>query len=96
MIKNKKLFYGLMLISFSILLGLVTYEIVDVSEKSCLISNLQVENKDIEKEVSKLKVSLSQSTSLNNFEDKIKEQGFEEVSKLEYIIVSSNGDIASR
>ncbi len=91
---NAKLFYGLAVISFSLLIGLTVYELTDVTEKSYSITTLQTENKEIKKEIAGLKVSLSQSTSLNNFEDKIKEKGFEEISKLEYILVSSNGEIA--
>ncbi|MFA7142114.1 MAG: hypothetical protein WC157_02310 [Candidatus Paceibacterota bacterium] len=91
---NTKLFYGLAVISFSLLIGLTVYELTDVTEKSYSITTLQTENKEIKKEIAGLKVSLSQSTSLNNFEDKIKEKGFEEISKLEYILVSSNGEIA--
>lgn len=91
---NTKLFYGLAVISFSLLIGLTVYELTDVTEKSYSITTIQTENKEIKKEIAGLKVSLSQSTSLNNFEDKIKEKGFEEISKLEYILVSSNGEIA--
>lgn len=91
---NAKLFYGLAVISFSLLIGLTVYELTDVTEKSYSITTIQTENKEIKKEIAGLKVSLSQSTSLNNFEDKIKEKGFEEISKLEYILVSSNGEIA--
>ncbi|MGI6340974.1 MAG: hypothetical protein ACOX0B_02070 [Minisyncoccales bacterium] len=96
MARHTKLFYGLAVISFSLLLGLTIYELVDVSEKSYSIGAVQSENKSIKKEIAGLKVSLSQSTSLNNFEDKITEKGFEQIGKFEYIIVSSNGDIASR
>ena len=91
---NTKLFYDLAVISFSLLIGLTVYELTDDTEKSYSITTLQTENKEIKKEIAGLKVSLSQSTSLNNFEDKIKEKGFEEISKLEYILVSSNGEIA--
>lgn len=93
---NTKLFYGLLIVSFSLLLGSTIYELVDVSEKSYSIGSIQVENKSIQKEIAGLKVSLSQSAALNNFEDKILEQGFEQIGKLDYILVSSNGDIASR
>ncbi|HOI60070.1 MAG TPA: hypothetical protein PKU93_01980 [Candidatus Pacearchaeota archaeon] len=93
---NTKLFYGLLIVSFSLLLGSTIYELVDVSEKSYSIGSIQAENKSIQKEIAGLKVSLSQSAALNNFEDKILEQGFEQIGKLDYILVSSNGDIASR
>ncbi len=93
---NQKLFLGLLTISFSALLGLTICELVDVTEKSYAIGTIQTENKVIQKEIASLRVSLSQSTALNNFEDKILDQGFEQVAKFDYIIVSSNGEIASR
>lgn len=93
---NQKLFLGLLIISFSSLLGLTICELVDVTEKSYSIGSMQTENKSIQKEIASLRVSLSQSTALNNFEDKILEEGFEQVAKFDYILVSSNGEIASR
>jgi hypothetical protein len=96
MIRNTKLFYSLSILSFSLLLGSTVYELVDVSEKSYSIGAIQTENKSIKKEIAGLKVSLSQSTALNNFENKILEEGFEQIGKFDYIIVSSNGEIASR
>lgn len=94
--RQAKLLFGLLIFSFSLLLGLTIYQLVDVSEKSYSIGAVQNENKSIKKEIAGLRVSLSQSTALNNFEDKILEQGFEQVAKFDYIIVSSNGDIASK
>lgn len=93
---NTKLFYGLLVVSFSVLLGSTIYQTVDVSEKSYSIGLIQNENNSIQKEITELKVSLSQNSALNNFEDKILEKGFEQIGKLDYILVSSNGDIASR
>ncbi|MDD4661768.1 MAG: hypothetical protein PHG24_00600 [Candidatus Pacebacteria bacterium] len=94
--RHTKLFSGLSILAFSLLLGLTIYEVTDVSTKSYSIGLIQSENKAIKKEIATLRVSLSQSTALDNFEDKILEQGFEQVGKFEYIMVSSNGDIASR
>ncbi len=93
---NTKLFYGLLVVSFSVLLGSTIYQTVDVSEKRYSIGLIQNENNSIQKEITELKVSLSQNSALNNFEDKILEKGSEQIGKLDYILVSSNVDIASR
>jgi len=96
MLKNTKLFCGLLVITFSVLLGGTIYELTDISEKTYSIGEIQNQNKSIKKEIAGLRVSLSESAALNNFEDKILGQGFEQIGKIDYIIVSSNGNIASR
>ncbi|MDD4358740.1 MAG: hypothetical protein PHY30_02915 [Candidatus Pacebacteria bacterium] len=93
---NIKLLFGLLIVLFSMLLGGTIYELIDVSEKSYLIGDLEQGNKEIKKEIAGLRVSLSENTALDNFENKILNQGFEQIGKIDYIIVSSNGNIASR
>lgn len=96
MSRHTKLYSGLLLLVTSLLLGLTIFQITDVSSKSYSLGLIQDENKSIKKEIATLRVSLSQSTALDNFEEKILEEGFEQTTKFEYIMVSSNGDIASR
>ncbi|MDD3046154.1 MAG: hypothetical protein PHH88_00550 [Candidatus Pacebacteria bacterium] len=96
MSRHTKLYSGLLLLVTSLLLGLTICQITDVSSKSYSLGLIQDENKSIKKEIAMLRVSLSQSTALDNFEEKILEEGFEQTTKFEYIMVSSNGDIASR
>jgi len=96
MSRHTKLYAGLLLLFFSLLSGLVINQIIEVSSKSYSLGFSQEENKTIKKEIATLRVSLSKSTALDNFEEKILDQGFEQATKFEYIMVSSNGDIASR
>lgn len=93
---NKKLFLGVLILSFFSLLGGTIYQLIDISEKSYSIGEIQKENKDIKKEIAGLRVSLSESVALDNFEDKILEEGYERIGKIDYILVSSNGELASR
>ena len=93
---NKKLILGLFIIGVTCILGISIFQITDIAEKSYYIGEIQSQNKEVEKEISTLKVSLSQNISLDNLENKILEQGFEEIGKIDYIMVSSSGELASR
>lgn len=91
---NTKLICGLSLLIFFSLIGATIFQLIDVSEKSYLVGKAEVENEGIEGEISELRVSLSESAHLENFEEKVLDEGFEKVGKIEYLTVSASGDLA--
>jgi len=84
------LFFILMLASFTI------FQLVDMSHQKYVITQTESENNLIKEEISDLRISLSRNSTLNGVEEKIAEQGYEKIGKIEYIIVNNNGGIASR
>lgn len=93
---NKKLLSGTLIIGLFLLFGFAIFQMMDLSELKYSISSTEELNNSFEKEISSLKVDLSENVNLNNFEEKILEEGYEQIGKIDYILVSSNGDIASR
>jgi hypothetical protein len=45
--------------------------------------------KELKKDIAELKLSVNKDRNLQNLEEKVIEQGFQKVSKLNYIVVSS-------
>lgn len=93
---NKKLLSGTLIIGLFLLFGFAIFQMMNLSELKYSISSAEESNNNLEKQISSLKVDLSENVNLNNFEEKILEEGYEQIGKIDYILVSSNGDIASR
>ena len=85
----------LSLFSILVLTGFTIYQLIDMSTQKYIITQTENENNALEEEISDLRVTLSKNSTLNDIEEKIAEEGYEKIGKIEYIIVSS-GQIASR
>lgn len=86
--KNKsKLVLFSVIATIAILSGFYIYQISELSHTSYLASKVESEIKELKKENSGLKLSISKNKNLLEIEEKVKEQGYEKVSKIDYVVV---------
>ena len=65
------------------------FQIVKYTETSYFIGERTEAMKELKKDIAELKLSVNKDRNLQNLEEKVIEQGFQKVSKLNYIVVSS-------
>lgn len=74
----------LMLVAFYV------FQIVQLTQNSYLISAYQEEIEELKKNNGSLRLSLSQDSHFANFEQELKDQGYEEIESIDYLVVSPN------
>ncbi|MDD5098204.1 MAG: hypothetical protein PHD31_00555 [Candidatus Pacebacteria bacterium] len=72
------------------------FQIVKYTETSYFVGEKSELIKELKKETAQLELSVNKDRNLQNLEEKVLEQGFEKVKKLNYIFVSSNVAIAQK
>jgi len=65
------------------------FQIVKYTETSYFVGERTETINELKKENAQLKLSVNKDRNLQNLEEKVLQQGFEKVSKLNYIVVSS-------
>jgi hypothetical protein len=63
------------------------FQVVKLTESGYIKGEKETSIKELKKEVAELKLSVSKDSNLINIEEKVREEGFEKVSKLNYIVV---------
>jgi hypothetical protein len=63
------------------------FQVVKLTESGYIKGEKETFIKELKKEVAEMKLSVSKDSNLINIEEKVKEEGFEKVSKLNYIVV---------
>jgi len=85
--KNQpKIFFCFIVVAIVALTGLYVFQISEMSRVGYLVSRVQGEIDSLKKENSGLKLSISQNKNLMTVEEKIKEQGYNKMGKINYMI----------
>jgi cell division protein FtsL len=87
---NSKLFFISIIGVITVLTGFYIYQISEMSHISYLANKKETEIKELKKENSGLKLSISKNKNLVSVEEKISEQGYNKVNKIDYIVISAN------
>ncbi|MDD4409272.1 MAG: hypothetical protein PHW52_01305 [Candidatus Pacebacteria bacterium] len=85
-----KIFFFAIITTIAILGGFYIYQISELSHTSYLASQKESEIKEIKKENSGLKLSISKNKNLAIIEEKVKEQGYNQETMINYVIVTDN------
>lgn len=91
---NSKAFFISVIGVITLLAGFYIYQISEMSHVSYLASKKESEIKELKKENSGLKLSISKNKNLVSVEEKIKEQGYNKVNKIDYVVIS--GDVLAQ
>lgn len=94
-INNSKIFFISIFTTIAILSGFYIYQISELSHTSYLASQKESDIKEIKKENSGLKLSISKNKNLIDVEEKVKEQGYDKVTKIDYMVIEGS-TVASR
>jgi len=96
--KNNRsgLFFFSIIATIAILSGFYIYQISELSHTSYLASKTESEIKELKKENSGLKLSISKNKNLITLEEKVKEQGYEQVNKVNYMVIKDNNLASSQ
>ncbi|MDD5569208.1 MAG: hypothetical protein PHG23_02230 [Candidatus Pacebacteria bacterium] len=92
MAKNKRIkltatIFPALLIALGVL---YIFQIVQLTEAGHTIGQKQESIDGLKKETASMELTLSENRNLNNFEDRIKEKGYNEVIKIDYLTIPSN------
>ncbi len=83
---SQRFFMMITLVSLALVCFYV-FQVVKLTESGYIKGERETTIKELKREVASLKVSVSKDRNLVNIEEKVLEEGFEKVSKLNYIIV---------
>ncbi|MFA5013758.1 MAG: hypothetical protein WC520_04355 [Candidatus Paceibacterota bacterium] len=73
-----------------ILAGFYIFQIIQLTQSGYQIEIQQKQITALKKETAGLKLSLSSNRNLGNFENRIKEQGYNKVDKIDYLVIPSD------
>lgn len=93
--KSSKSFFFSIVATIAILAGFYIYQISDFSRISYLASKTTSDIKELKKENSGLKLSISKNKNLIKIEEKVKDQGYDKTSKLNYVVVVDDKSLAA-
>lgn len=88
-------FFMIIIMASLALVCFYVFQVVKLTESGYVKGERESAIKELKKEVAGLKLSVSKDRNLINIEEKIKEEGFEKVSKVNYIVVSE-ASVASK
>jgi cell division protein FtsL len=94
-LNNSKIFFVSIITTIAVLSGFYIYQISELSHTSYLASQKESDIKEIKKENSGLKLSISKNKNLIDVEEKVKEQGYDKVTKIDYMVIERS-TVASR
>lgn len=83
---SQRFFMMITLVSLALVCFYV-FQVVKLTESGYIKGEREATIKELRKEVSLLKVSVSKDRNLVNIEEKVLEEGFEKMSELSYIVV---------
>jgi hypothetical protein len=92
---NSKRFFMIITLTCLALVCFYVFQVVKLTESGYIKGERETTIKELKKEVASLRLSVSKDRNLVNIEEKVLEEGFEKVSKLNYIVVSE-ASVASK
>lgn len=81
-------FFTIAILMAAVLVCFYIFQVVKLTEAGYLRGQKESLITDLKKQTAELKLAVSKDRNLVNIEDKVAEQGFEKVSKMNYIVVS--------
>jgi hypothetical protein len=81
-------FFMILSITALALVCFYIFQVIKLTESGYIKGEKETAISELKKEVAQLKVEVSKSRNLINIEEKVSEEGFEKVSKINYIVVS--------
>ena len=81
-------FFMILSITALALVCFYIFQVVKLTESGYVKGERETAIRELKKEVTQLKVEVSKSQNLINIEEKVSEEGFQKVSKINYILVS--------
>jgi len=76
-------------VSLAALIFCYVFQVSQVSQASYQIGQIQSQLEETKKEVASLDTSLLQSNTLNNYEQKLGEMGYQKIDRIDYVVVPS-------
>lgn len=81
-------FFMILSITALALVCFYIFQVIKLTESGYIKGERETAISELKKEVAQLKVEVSKSQNLINIEEKVSEEGFQKVSKVNYIVVS--------
>lgn len=85
---DSRRFFTISILMAAILVCFYVFQVVKLTEAGYLRGEKESTIKSLKKETAELKLLVSKDRNLVNVEEKVLENGFQKVSKLDYILVS--------
>jgi len=81
-------FFTISILLAAILVCFYVFQVVKLTETGYIRGEMDSQIKELKKQTAELKLLVSKDRNLVNIEEKVLEEGFQKVSKLNYILVS--------
>lgn len=81
-------FFTICTILAAIMVCFYVFQVVKLSETAYIRGEKEATIKNLKKETAELKLTVSKGRNLVNIEERVLEEGFQKVSKLDYIVIS--------
>jgi len=85
--KNQKILLSALIIFLSII---YVVQVIELGKINFFLGRQQKEAASLKEESASLKLAVSRGGSLNNLENRIKEQGYLEMGKVDFLVISAS------
>jgi ATP-dependent protease HslVU (ClpYQ) ATPase subunit len=87
---DSRRFFTISILMALVLVCFYIFQVVKLTEAGYLRGERESLIRDLKKETAELKLAVSKDRNLVNIEEKVSEEGFQKINKLNYIVVPDN------